>query len=221
MTAVLSKTEKLLCAAAILAKEGQEEFSAEDLAVQAHKMFPQDFSLKGHPEYPDSNVVFIQVMGRKAPLIIRGWLEKTGTKQYRLTAKGADDLNRLEGYQSTGNVRLGRPLEDGLARLLTSAACELYAAGREQEITFHQFCRFSELSARDRWQKVRGKLTSLEHLVGEARKLGEAGEVASIWIRDHNERVSPEQLRLLEPLLSYLMDRFKSEMTEWKRKALG
>lgn len=218
----LSKAEKLLVAAGSLTRDGCEEFSAEDLAVQAHKLFPHDFSLKGHLEHPDSNVVFTQIMGKKAPLIVRGWLEKTGIKQYRLTAKGRDDLSQLEGgHEIAVNVRLGRPLEDGLAHLLTSAAYQRYSAGRQDEITFHQFCRFAELSARDKWQKVRGKLMSVEHIIAEARKLGEAGEGANIWVRDHNEKVSPEQLRMLEPLLQFLKERFNGEMEEWKRKALA
>src|SRR3990172_10780352 len=105
--AELSKAEKLLVAAGRLTANGQTEFSAEDLAVQAHKEFPHDFSMKGHLEYPDSNVVFTQVMGKKAPLIVRGWLEKTGTKQYRLTPKGEDDLNQLEFDNGGGrNVRV-------------------------------------------------------------------------------------------------------------------
>ncbi len=92
----LSKAEKLLVAAGRLADKGETGFSAEDLAVQAHEEFPHDFSMKGHIKHPDSNAVFTQVMGKKAPLIVRGWLEKTGAKQYRLTAKGIDDLSQLE-----------------------------------------------------------------------------------------------------------------------------
>lgn len=216
----LSKAEKLLLAAGDLTTSGHEEFSAEDLAVRAHKLFPHDFSLKGHPEHPDSNVVFTQVMGKKAPLIVRNWLEKTGTKQYRLTPKGLDDLNGLtRGEVATVSVRLDRQFEDALARLLTSAAYELFRSGEQDQITFHQFCRFVELSARDKWQKVRGKLSAVEHLVGKAKELGKAGEGVSIWVRDHNEKFSPEDLRLLEPLLNSLLRRFSREMDEWRKKA--
>jgi len=133
-----------------------------------------------------------------------------------------DDSNSLRGGTATPvSLRLGRPLEEGLARLLTSAAYGLFMSGQKEEITFHQFCRFAELSARDKWQKVRGKLTSLEHLVEEARKLGEAGEGASIWVGERNQKFSPEELRMLDPLAKFLAERFKNEMEEWKRKALA
>jgi len=220
--AELSKAEKLLVAAGRLTANGQTEFSAEDLAVQAHKEFPHDFSMKGHLEYPDSNVVFTQVMGKKAPLIVRGWLEKTGTKQYRLTPKGQDDLNQLEFDNGGGiNVRVGRPVEDRLGRLLTSQAYQLFRSGQQDEITFHQFCRFAGLSARDKWQKLQGKLNSLEHLVGEATKIGESGDGISIYVGNHNEKFSPDDLRMLGALLRFLKERFKSKMDEWKQHALA
>ncbi len=218
----MSKAEKLLIAAGLLTSEGRNEFSAEDLVVRAHKEFRHDFSMKGYPDYPDSNVVFTQVMGKSAPLIVRGWLEKTGTKQYRLTPKGLDEFNGLErGDNASVTVRLGHRLEDDLARLLISAAYELFKSGQQDDITFHQFCRFCGLSARDKWQKVLGKLQSLEHLVKEATKLGEAGEGASIWLSGHNKKFSPEDLRLLEPLYRFVTARFQREMEEWRRNVNG
>lgn len=220
--AELSKAEKLLIAAGRLAVRGQTEFSAEDLTVQAHEEFPHDFSMKGHFKYPDSNAVFTQVMGKKAPLIVRGWLEKTGTKQYRLTAKGLDDLNQLEhGEGGTITVRVTRPIEDRLARLLTSTAYQLFKSGQQDQITFHQFCLFAGLSARDKWQKVRGKLKTLEHLVQEATKIGESGEGITIFVGNHNEKFAPEDLRMLGALFRFLTQRFKNEMEEWRRHALA
>jgi hypothetical protein len=220
--AELSKAEKLLVAACLLSSDGQTVFSAEDLIVRAFQTFPQDFSLKGYPEYPDSNVVLTQVMGKKAPLIVRGWLEKTGVKQYRLMPKGLDDRNQLEhGQGGIINVRLERLLEESLARLLKSASFELYKSGQQEQITFNQFCRFAGLSARDKWQKIQNKLASVRHSVEEARKLGESGEGANIWVGGHNEKVSDDDLRMLDPLLKFLMQRFKHEMDEWKRNALG
>jgi len=217
----LSKAEKLLVAACLLTADGQTVFSAEDLIVRAFQAFQQDFSMKGHPEYPDSNVVLTQVMGKKAPLIVRGWLEKTGVKQYRLTPKGLDDRNQLDHEQGgIINVRLGRLLEEGLARLLKSAAFELFKSGQQEQITFHQFCRFAGLSARDKWQKVQNKLASVRHAVDEARKLGESGGGVIIWAGGHNEKVNDDDLRMLDPLLKFLMGRFKHEMDEWKRNAL-
>lgn len=219
---MLTKAEKLLFAAYLLTSEGQTIFSVEDLIVRAFRAFPQGFSMKGYPEYPDSNVVLTQVMGKEAPLIIRGWLEKTGVKQYRLTPKGLDDINRLENGQiGIANVRLGRPMEEGLALLLNSTAFKLFRSHQQEKITFHQYCRFAGLSVRDKWQKVQNKLASVEHAVQEARKLGESGEGVIIWIGGHNEKVSSDDLRILDSLWKYLLNHFKQQMNEWRRNALG
>lgn len=217
----LSKAEKLLVATGRLTAEGRTQFGAEDLIVKAHQEFRNDFSMKGYPDYPDSNAVLTQIMGKKAPLIIRGWLEKTGTKQYRLTPKGLHDLNQLEhDDRETVSVHVERALEDGLGRLLTSSAYEMFRAEQQHQITFHQFCRFAGLSARDKWQKVTGKLSSLRHLVDEAAKIGESGQGLNIHFRNRNYKFMPDDLRMLRALLKFLTERFKNEMDEWKQHAL-
>lgn len=218
----LSKAEKLLVAAARLAKEGKSPFSAEDLIVRAFNEFPGDFALKGYPEYPHSNVVLTNIMGKKAPLIVKGWLEKTGTNQYRLTSKGLHDVELLE--LPTGDavsVYVDRAVEEKLGRLMTSEAYKSFRAGRGEEITFHQFCRFAGLSARDKWQKVSGRLSEIDHLSREAKKIGEGGQSIRVHFRQRNYTFSSDDLRMLDALRSFLSERFKQEMLEWKKHALA
>jgi len=219
----LSKAEKLLLAAGRLTAAGRSEFSAEDLVVRAFKDFPRDFSLKGHPDYPDSNSVLTHMMGKKARLIVSGWVEKVGTKQYRLGPKGLHDFASLESddQPDLNRVRIDRKLEEGLGPLITSSVYDSFRSGRQDEITFHQFCRFVGLSARDKWQKVSGKLQSLSYLVDEARRLGEAGETVAVHFRNRNYSLTPEDLRSLGALERFLADRFSREMDEWKRNALA
>jgi hypothetical protein len=140
---VLSKAEKLLAAAVALASSGgQEDFSAEDLVVRAFELFPETFSLKGYSQYPNSNAVLTQVMGRSAPLIVRGWVAKTGTKRYRLTPKGLEDYSELEGVDAApATTQLERRKEDALGRLLTSPAYLLFKGDQRDSITLHQFCQ--------------------------------------------------------------------------------
>lgn len=220
----LSKTEKLLRAAGALAMEGRSEFTAEDLIVWAHRLFPDDFSLKGYREHPDSNLILTQVMGIKAPLIVRGWLEKTGTKKYRLTSKGLHDLSLVveastEASDSVGGaVSIERKQDEAIGRLLTSTAFELFRQDRANEITFHQFCRFIGLSARDRWQRIAGRMASVKHLIEEARRLRESGHSLRVHL-EHNYTFTSDDLRLLPALHDYLVDKFRSEMDQWRRHA--
>lgn len=217
----ISRAEKLLIAAGSLASQGKSTFTAEDLVVEAWRLFQTDFSLKGHLEYPDSNLVLTHVMGKRAPLIARGWVEKVGAKQYRLTVKGADDLERINpGFAEVkSQVRINRPLEDALGPLLTSNAFQLWKEGRKEEITFYQFCRFAGLSAGDKWQKVVGKLEQVEHLVEEAAKIGESGETVRIFSGKRNYVFLPEDLTEIARMFHYLQEKFNQEMSDWRRHA--
>src|SRR5438094_3637783 len=132
----LTKAEKLLVAASKLFTEGQREFTIEDLVVKVHELYPDDFSLRGYQQYPDSNAVFIQVMGKSAPMITRGWLNKTGTKRFRLTPKGLSDLDQLDLAEAgLGRANLDRQKDEALGQLLTSDAFELFKQGKQDKIT--------------------------------------------------------------------------------------
>ena len=222
MTPPRTKPEKILAAAVKLtADEGQAEFTAEELIVRAFREYPNDFSLKGHAgEFPDSNSVLKHLMGRQASLITRGWLEKIGAKRYRLTPKGYTDWKGLNPDLDESNIRVERRHEEALSRLLTSTAFGLYEEGRHEKITFHQFCRFAGLSPRDKWQKIKGKLELIQHTITQGVEIGESGQTLSAY-HNRNHTFKPEQLRLLGPLHTYLLEHFEAEMNEWRRKATG
>lgn len=223
----LTKAEKVLVAAARLDCRGESEFTAEDLVVEAFKVFPNDFSLKGHPTYPDNNSILTLLMGRDARLIVSGWLEKTGTKKYRLTPKGAHDAREKGtdftdgGVQAGGAVRGERRLEEALARLFHSEAFDIFRSGEPEKITFHQFSRFVGLAAPDTRQKIQGKLEGVRHLVDHARALGESGQTLRIHFRGVNREYSPTDLMLLKSVFDKLSDRFRPEMEAWERKLRG
>ena len=159
-------------------------------------------------------------MGRSAPLIVRGWVAKTGTKRYRLTPKGLEDYADLPGVESApASVQLERRKEDALGRLLTSPAYALLRDGDRESITFHQFCRFYGLTAGDPWQVVRGKLGETQRLLEESRRLGEAGHGVRFFFRRRAYEFSPEDLIKLSSLERYLTDRFSSQMREWEARS--
>lgn len=220
----LSKAEKLLIASGALASDGKTEFTAEDLIIRAHQMFPDDFSLKGYKEHPDSNIILTQVMGIKAPLIVRGWLEKSGVKRYRITGKAlqyladkaSDSSNPAVATSAVASVE--RTQDEAIGRLLNSTAFTLFKQGRAQEITFHHFCRFIGLSARDRWQRIAGRLTTVKHLAEEARRLGEGGQGLKVHL-ERNYTFSADDLRTLSALYDDLMVRFQKEMDQWRSHA--
>ncbi|HVZ35481.1 MAG TPA: hypothetical protein VG963_23805 [Polyangiaceae bacterium] len=214
----LSVVEQLLVAAGDLAAAGKPEFTAEDLVVRAHERFPEAFSLRGYPQFPDSNRVLTKIMGKENPLFTRGWLEKTGSKMYRLTAKGLHDLQELDPSAHAASIRIDKPLEEQLGRLLASTAFEMFAEDREQDVTFHHFTRFVGLAVSDKLQVLRGKLRSTSHAVEQAVKLGESNQTLSLTFRAGTRDVTPRELLMLGAAWTFLQKKFKVEMEEWEAK---
>lgn len=222
MKEALSRVEQLLVAAGRLAAEGKAEFSAEELVVSAFKVFPEAFHLRGYKNYPDSNRVLTKLMGKSAPLVVRGWIAKTGTKKYRLTPTGLEEFRAIEGGDhSTAFERLDQRKEEEIGTLLALPAFDLFKSGDAGQITFHQFCRFVGLAAGDKWQAVEGKLNQVRQLVEEAQKIGEAGRGLRVFLRGRNIEYEAEDLQTLPAVLKDMEQRFKTRMQEWQRNAAG
>lgn len=220
--AELTTAQKLLIAAGKLAEAGKGTFSSEDIVVKVHELFPEEFSLKGYPQFPDSNKVYTQLMGKSAAVVVRGWLEKVGTKTYRLTPKGVGDVDAIDANGSQErSIHIERFKEDEYGLILTSDVFRLFKTGQQGVITFHQFCRFAGLSAGDKWQKVAHKLERLSHSVKEIVAVGESGQPLRIHFRKRNYDYTPEDLRTVGALHKFLSEQFARQMEEWKKNALG
>jgi hypothetical protein len=87
--------EKILVAANGIAN-GVEGFTAEELIVSAFQIYPENFSLLGFPQYPDSNRVLTQITTAKRGLQRRGWIRKLGPKRYELTNEAQRHLSHLQ-----------------------------------------------------------------------------------------------------------------------------
>lgn len=93
----------ILEAAEALTRLGRPVFSAEALVVAAWAIAPNRFSMTGFPQYPDSNKVLANLMGRTG-LVSRQQLERTGAREYRLPpshvaiALSEDKLDRVKRF---------------------------------------------------------------------------------------------------------------------------
>jgi DNA-binding PadR family transcriptional regulator len=65
----------------------------EELVIQAWKDYPDQFSLRNHPEYPDSYRIYNRIY---TTLITERWLVSLRKQVYRLTDKGLDLARELE-----------------------------------------------------------------------------------------------------------------------------
>lgn len=150
---VLTSSQQLLVAAAKLEASGQRPFSASALVVEAWKQFPQRFSLKGFPQYPDSNAVFVAIMGPKS-LVARKYMLKVGQKLYQLTNHGAEEAQKCIAGQPSKKplvrVELSSWLKLTLLRWLQSTAYRRFKDGHFSAVTYKDALKFWNLDASDR-----------------------------------------------------------------------
>src|SRR5260370_11988277 len=169
----LTVPEKLLVAA-LKAREKHRTFTAEDLIVTAWQLFPDSFGLAGYADqYPDSNRVLTNIMGTKG-MRGKGWLQKVGEKQYRLTGKALADAEGLSGRSATSDAskalraELDRRTASSLQRLLLTAAAKKALAGEAEAVTFNDACGFWDITARTNANTLNAKLAERLALLSRA-----------------------------------------------------
>lgn len=90
----------------------------EDIVVQAWKMWPEEFGLRGHVhEYPDSSDLHKPLYG---PLKREG-LVRSSNKRFGLTERGLATVERLRRGPQTDAVERGRLQRDEKAEILRLA----------------------------------------------------------------------------------------------------
>jgi hypothetical protein len=205
--------EKILLAAEHLDKQGQSPFSAEALIVASWEKFPNTFGLKGFAElYPDSNKILSSIMGEKG-LARRGWLVKTGQKQYALTREGKRVIRRVtlqeeEEPEPTRLQRLDRNQERFLLALLDSSAVQKFEENRKAELTFADACRFWGVTENMKGEQLDEKLETLEKTLGELDRLfaESDGELSSGRV------ITGGDVRVLTNIHRHMQDRFERHL---------
>ena len=146
----MRRWEKVLIALYRLSDNNGKAISYEDLVVGAYKAYPDDFALRGYPEYPDASDIHKPVYQILKP---RG-LVRISKKTFHLTESGrhaAEKLIRPAGTSSPG-IRLTRKQTQAIDRYMRSAAVRLVSEGEQDELIDVDCQRFYGFAA---WTKPR------------------------------------------------------------------
>ncbi len=146
----MRRWEKVLVALYGLSDSNGKAISYEDLVVAAFKAYPDDFALRGYPQYPDASDIHKPVYQILKP---RG-LVRIANKTFHLTEAGKQEAGKLlgdDGGTSSG-VRLTRRQAQAIDRYMRSAAVKLVARGEEAELIDVDCQRFYGFAA---WTKPR------------------------------------------------------------------
>ena len=216
----LTIPEKLLLAA-LQARERSKTFTAEDLVVEAWQMFPDTFGLAGYSDkYPDSNRVLTNIMGTKG-MRGKGWLQKVGEKQYRLTSKGLTDGEARSNFTGQAETRLRAELDrrttKALERLVNTSAVKKEFGEQLGPLTFNDACGFWDISSRSNANTLIGRLSDVLVLLERAREsLVSRGDSDSIKVR--RDKITADDLDRLIKLHEDMQEQFKSELNVIRRR---
>ena len=217
--------EKLLLAALDLT-ERSRSFSAEDLVVQAWKMFPDSFGLAGYADqFPDSNRILTNIMGTKG-VRGKGWLRKVGEKQYAVTSKGLADgaaLKSRESYGSGGShlealrAELDRRTTGDLQRLISTNAARRALGQLSGNLSFNDACGFWDITVRSNANTLNTRLSEVTDLLSRTRELLLEQETDRL-IKLPNATLSLEDVETLIRIHGDMQEMFKAELNVIRKR---
>lgn len=127
----MNRSEKVLLTLYRLSQDSDRSIQYEDLVVAAYKAFPEDFSLRGYPEYPDASDIHKPIYNYLKP---RG-LVRVANKNFKLTEAGRRTAQSLiQASTATERHRLTRHQEMAVERHLRSAAVMLVDKGELDQL---------------------------------------------------------------------------------------
>ncbi|WP_093515559.1 hypothetical protein [Stigmatella erecta] len=168
----------------------------EDIVVSAFEMFPDEFALRGYPQYPDSSDLHKPLYG---PLKREG-LIRAANKTFALTARGVEKAQQLIGAagdkltKARDGNRMTRDVQVEVERMLASAAFKLYVNGQRERVLDTDFYAFLGCTVRTPRNDFLGRLTATADAVSAAKKL---------------KQPEPEAAALLAEAWAFLEKKFK------------
>jgi hypothetical protein len=174
MKASTERPQKILVAMCRLSNGTTKPLKYEDIVVKAFEMFPDDFALRGHPEYPDSSDIHKPLYG---PLKRNG-LIRSANKTFALTPRGIEVSKSLidragtslESSIGTGE-RLTRDQKTEIDRMLASEAYKLFVNGRQEKILDTDFYTFIGATVRTPKNTFIGRMFASEGAIADASRL--------------------------------------------------
>ncbi len=167
----LQRPEKIILAMNTLSGGSSKPLRYEDIVVKAFQMFPQDFALRGYPQYPDSSDIHKPLYGplKRAGLVL------AGNKQFRLTQKGRERAKELTVASERGGpksgLRLTRDREVELQRIYQTEAFRLFVEDKKGDILDTDFYAYLGVTVRIGKNEFLGRLNTVEDAVSTAAKL--------------------------------------------------
>lgn len=197
------RPEKILVAMFRLTGGDLLPLNYEDIVVEAFKLFPDEFALRGHPEFPDSSDIHKPLYG---PLKRQG-LVLAANKRFSLTPRGLELARKLVSAagskieEKRDPNRLPSNVRDEVDLMLESEAVKFFREGQQSKIIDTDFYAFLGCTVRTDRNLFLGRLKTVDDAVDLCMKM---------------KQPSPEAAKLLNEVHSFLKTQF-SDIVSRKR----
>lgn len=198
------RPEKILVAMHQLSGRSTDFLKYEDIVVKAFSMFPDEFALRGYPEFPDSSDVHKPLYG----VLKKRGLVKAADKNFSLTQLGVEVAERLIDQagasleEERNPRRLTRAETAELERMRKSEAYRMFMDSQSRRILDIDFFAFLGCTVRTSKNDFIGRMKSCDDAIKAAKRLAKPDSSSA---------------ESLDQLWTYLKDRFKKEIS-WKTK---
>lgn len=185
----LSKPQRILAVMFDLSNGKPKALSYEDIVVAAFKRYPEDFQLRGYPEYPDSSDIHKPLYEMK-----RAGLIRAANKTFELTPQGLEAAHQLLHSEASDRDRLTKAEEHEINRIVNSAAFRLFQDGLRDSILDTDFYEYLGVTVR----------TSKGDFLGRLRNVEQA-------VQAHISKRSDDLSKVLKELHAYLISKFEED----------
>jgi hypothetical protein len=186
----LSKPQKILAVMLDLCKGEPKALQYEDIVVAAFKHYPEDFQLRGYPQYPDSSDVHKPLYEMKQQGLLR-----SANKTFELTARGLEVAAKLMHSENENKDRLTKLEESEIKRIVNSAAFSLFQEGKKDSILDTDFYEYLGVTVRTSRANCLGRLSNVEYAVAA-----------------HEQKRADNLSQALRVLHDFLLSKFKTDI---------
>ncbi len=176
----ISKRDKLLIVIYEMSSGKQNTLKYEDISVEAFKKYPDDFHLRGYPEYPDTGD------STQRPLYS---LRKEGLIQVRnkfasLTEKGTTYVKQILEAKSIpsqkSSQRLSRDIMTEIERIKNTEAFQLFVTDRKNQIVDTDFFAYLGTTVRTERTDFKARIKTIDDVIETIKTKDEYGAIVDL-----------------------------------------
>ena len=181
----LSRANKILLTMYELSKKKKKNLKFEDIVVALFKKYRDEFHLPGYPQYPDSENVNKAIYSH----LRRSGLVNYANKIFSLTDKGFAFVKNLQkginNKKLISLIKLPRFIENEIFRIKNLEGFKLFIKGEIARVLDTDFYSYLGVSVRSEKDEFLGRLTTLNDVVNELKKMAQKGIIHEQIISYH------------------------------------